>query len=237
MSIYSSHSENTTLKKEKKEEMDAVHQYLDEIRNLSTQKEQLAKELEDENKSLKSEAAQIRMENEALLVQIQLVTKLTSTEGLQQQLTGKTISEQIEFFLEERSNYIIRLEELQSELQVANNYKSSLQQQLTKMQNSLEKLKEKNQAIIQKSTEAEQNNTKSMQDLKKAHEKEKFEVLQKYFKINAQMAETKQKSAKLQEEMKCLKENSAAIAKQHQTELQQAKDAIQGKYIAILMES
>ena len=210
--------------------MDAVYQYLDEIRNLSTQKEQLAKELEDENKSLKSETAQIRMENEALLAQIQLVTKLTSNEGLQQQLMGKTMTEQIEFFLEERSNYITKLEGLQSELQVANNSKSNLQQQLTKMQTSLVKLQEKNQLILQKNTEAEQTSTKSLQDLKKSHEKEKFEVLQKYFKINSQMAETKQENAKLQEEIRCLKENSTATAKRYQTELQQAKDAIQGNW-------
>ena len=223
--LYSSHNENITLKKEKKEESDAVYQYLDEIRNLSTQKEQLAKELENENKSLKAETAQIRMENEALLAQIQLVTKLTSNEGLHQQLMGKTITEQIEFFLEERSNYITRLEQLQNELQVANKSKSSLQQQLSKMQTSLEKVKEKNHAIVQKSTEAEQ----TIQDLKKSHEKEKT---QKYFKIQAQMAETKQKSAKLQEEMKSLKENSAAIVKQHQIEIQDAKDEIQGSYMA-----
>ena len=191
----------------------------------------MAKELEDDNKSLKAETAQIRMENEALLAQIQLVTKLTSNEGLQQQLTGKTITEQIEFFLEERSNYITRLEQLQNELQVANNSNSSLQQQLSKMQTSLEKVKEKNHAIVQKSTEAE----RTMQDLKKSHEKEKYEVLQKYFKINAQMAETKQKSAKLQEEMKFLKENSTAIAKQHQIKIQEAKDEIQGIAIPICM--
>ena len=122
----------------------------------------MAKELENENKSLKAETAQIRMENEALLAQIQLVTKLTSNEGLHQQLTGKTITEQIEFFLEERSNYITRLDQLQNELQVANKSKSNLQQQLSKMQTSLEKVKEKNHAIVQKSTEAEQ----TMQDLK-----------------------------------------------------------------------
>lgn len=173
------------------------------------------------------------MENEALLTQIQLVTKLTSSEGLQQQLTGKTITEQIEFFLEERSNYMTSLEQLQSELQVANTSKSSLQQQLSKMQTSLEKLKEKNHTIVQKSTKAEQ----TMEDLKKSHEKEKFEVLQKYFKINTQMAETKQKSAKLQEEMKFLKENSAAIAKQHQIEIQEAKDEIQGSYACSLQSS
>lgn len=190
--------------------MDAIHQYLDEIRNLSSQKEQLANELEDENELLKSETAQIRLENEALLTQIQLVTKLTSNiEGLQRQLTGKTIAEQIEVFLEERSDNITKLEELQNELQAVHDSKYSLQQQLTKMQTSLEKEKAKNQAIVQKSTEAEQKHTKSLEDLKKSHDKEKFE----------------------QEEIKCINENSAATAKQHQIELQKAKDTTQGQKI------
>ena len=207
--------------------MDAIQQYLDEIRNLGSQKEQLAKELEVENESLKSEIAQLRLENEALLMQIQLVTKLTSNiESLQQQLTGKTIAEQVELFLEERSNFITKLEELQNELQAARNSQSSLQQQLTKMQNSLEKAKEKNQAII---TEAEQNYAKSLEDLRKSHDKEKYDVLQKYFKINTQMVESKQKIAKLEEEIKCLKEKSAATARQHQIELQKAKATTQGQ--------
>lgn len=226
---YSSHSENTTLKKEKKEEMDAIHQYLDEIRNLSSQKEQLAKELEDENKSLKDETAQIRLENDALLSQIQLVTKLTCNEGLQQQLAGKTIEEQVEIFLEERSNCIARLEELQNELQATNDSRSTLQQQLTKIQTSLKKEKENVQAVKQKSTEAEQTNSKSLQDLKKSHEQEKFEILQKYFKINSQEAESKKKIVKLQEEIKCMNEKSAATAKQHQIELQKAKTTAQGQ--------
>ena len=225
------HSENTALKKEKKEEMDAVYQYLDEIRNLSTQKEQLAKEMEDENKLLQSETAQIKIENEALLAQIQLVSKLTSNEGLQQ---GKTITEQVKFFLKERSNCVTKLEELQSKLQAANNSNSSLQQQLTKMQTSLQKQKEKYQAFVQKSTEAEQNSTNSLQELKKAHEKEKYEVLQKYFKMTSQMAEAKQKIGRLQDEIKCLNEKSAAVAKQHQNEIRKAKDATKGQNSYIL---
>lgn len=226
--MHSSHSENATLKKSSKEEMDAIHQYLDNIRNLSGQKEQLAKELEDENQSLKSEMAQRRLENEALLAQIQQVTKLTSNiDGLQQQLTGKTIKEQIKFFLEERSNYITKLEELENELQTMHNSKSSLQQQLTEMQTKLEKQK----AALQKRTEVEQKNAKSLDDLKKSHEKEKFEVLQKYFKINTQMGESKQKIAKLEEQIKSMKEDSAAVAKQHQIELQKAKTTTQGQKI------
>ena len=220
------HSESTTLKKEKKEEMDAVYKYLDEIRNLSTQKEQLAKEMEDENQLLKSETAQIKMENEALLAQIQLVSKLTSNEGLHQ---GKTITEQVKFFLEERSNCVTKLEELQSELQVATDSNSSLQQQFTKMQTSLRKQQEKYQAVLQKSIEAEQNST-NLIEFKKSHEKEKYEILQKYFKINSQMAEAKQKIEKLHDEIKCLKEKSAAVAKQHQNEIRKAKDATKGWY-------
>lgn len=225
--MYRSHSENTTLKKEHKEGMDAIQQYLDEIRNLGSQKEQLATELEEENESLKSEISQLRLENEALLTQIQLVTKLTSNiESIQQQLTGKTIAEQVELFLEERSNFIAKLEELQNELQVAHNSQFSLQKQLTKIQNSLEKEKEKNQAII---TDAEKNNAKSLEDLRKSHEKEKYEVSQRYFKINIQMAESKQKIVKLEEEIKCMKEKSAATARQHQIELQKAKATTQGQ--------
>ena len=206
--------------------MDAVYKCLDEIRNLSTQKEQLAKEMEDENQLLKSETAQIKMENEALLAQIQLVSKLTSNEGLRQ---GKTITEQVKFFLEERSKCVTKLEELQSELQVATDSNSSLQQQLTKMQTSLRKQQEKYQAVLQKSIEAEQNST-NLIELKKSHEKEKYEILQKYFKINSQMAEAKQKIEKLHDEIKCLKEKSAAVAKQHQNEIRKAKDSTKGWY-------
>ena len=206
--------------------MDAIQQYLDEIRNLGSQKERLANELEEENESLKTEITQFRLENEALLTQIQLVNKLTSNnESLQQQLTGKTIAEKVKVILEERSNFVIQLEELQNELYIANNCKSSLEQQLTAMQNDLEKEKEKNHSII---TEAEQNKAKSLEDLKKSHDQEKFEVLQKYFKINSQMGESKQKIVKLEEEIKCMKEKSAATARQHQIELQKAKATTQG---------
>ena len=219
-----------TLKKEKKEETDVVHQYLDNIRNLSSQKEQLANELQDENKLLRSEAAQVRSENEALLAQIQLVTELTSDESLQQQLTGKNIPERIEFFLEERSLYISRIENLQSELQSMKNSNSTLQQQVSKMQASIDKEKERKQSIIQKSKEAEQNSAKLLEDLK-SQEKEKSEVLQKYFKMNAQMAESKQKIAKLQEEIKRTRENSITT-EQHQKELQKAKDEAQGQVMS-----
>ena len=212
--------------------MDTIHQYLDKIRNLGNQKEQLANELEDENKLLKSETAEMRLENEALLTQIQLVTKLTSNiEGLQQKLTGKTIAEQVEVFLEERSSYIVKLEKLQSELLTTQNSKSGLQKQLTKTQTNLEKEKEKNQAITQKSSEAEQNMTKLLEDLKKSHDKEKSKILENYFKVNSQMAESKQKTVKLQEEIQNLTESSAATAKQHQIELQKAKATTQGQNI------
>jgi len=227
--VYSSHSENTTLKKEKKEEMDAIQKYLENIRNLSSQKEQLVKELEDENRLLKSNAAhmdQIQVENEALLAQIHAVTEMTSNEGLQQQFAGKTVVEQVWAVLEERSSVLAEKKALQSELQTARNSQSTLQAQLRKALDSLEKEKESYQAFMNRKQDQEENAAKIVENLKKAHEKEKSELLQKYFKINTQMAESKQKIAQLQDEIKQAKTLSSD---QHQKELLKVKSSAEGK--------
>ncbi|XP_065891172.1 early endosome antigen 1-like isoform X2 [Dysidea avara] len=222
--LKSSHSENTTLKKEKKEEMDAIQKYLENIRNLSSQKEQLVKELEDENRLLKSNAThvdQIQVENEALLAQIHAITELTSNEELQQQFTGKTVVEQVQVLLEDRSSASAENKALQSELQTARNSQSSLQQQLRKALDNLEKEKESHQ-VIMNSRKDQEDNTKLVETLKKAHEKEKSELLQKYFKINTQMAESKQKIARLQDE---IKQTKTLSSEQHQKELLKAKSS------------
>jgi len=222
----SSHSENTTLKKEKKEEMDAIQKYLENIRNLSSQKEQLVKGLEDENRLLKSNATHVdklQVENEALLAQIHEVTELISNKGLQQQFIGKTLVEQVQTLMEDRSSASAENKNLQNELQTTRNSQSSLQQQLRKALDSLEKEKESRQT----SRKDQEDSTQLVETLKKTHEKEKSELLQKYFKINTQMAESKQKIVRLQYEIKQAKSSSD----QHQKELLKVKNNAEGIHI------
>lgn len=214
--------------------MDAIQKYLENIRNLSNQKEQLVKELEDENRLLKSNAThidQVQVENEALLAQIHEVTELISNKGLQQQFTGKTIVEQVQVLLDDRSSALAENKALQNELQTARNSQSSLQQQLRKALDSLEKEKESHQAMLN-SRKDQEDSAQLVETLKKAHEKEKSELLQKYFKINTQMAESKQKIARLQDEIKQAKILSS---EQHQKEMLKAKNSAEGTHFVGLI--
>jgi hypothetical protein len=113
------------LKRQQKEEMQAVEGYVEHIRNLSEEKDQLVADLERENDILKEELTRVSVETTASSQEAEAIAELFAREGMQD-LAKSTAREQVSNLLSERSRMLsdltageLKLQQLQSDLTVA----------------------------------------------------------------------------------------------------------------------
>ena len=76
------------LKTQQAEEMQAVEGYVEHIRNLSGEKDQLVAELERENDVLKEELMNVHVEKSANVREAESIAELLSAEGMQEFAKG-----------------------------------------------------------------------------------------------------------------------------------------------------
>ena len=108
------HKEVHTLKKQKKEEMSGIEEFLSNIRKLSEEKDTQTQSLEKENENLRGQIRQTCLERDAFIQDNQVIAELLLEEGLQE-FAGSTPRQPVEHLLQERSEMKVKIEQLETD--------------------------------------------------------------------------------------------------------------------------
>jgi len=209
-----SHQEMNSLKKQQKQEMAELEEFISNIRNLSQEKEEFTHSLEEENKSLRTQLRQIHLERDAFIQENQSIVKLLLDEGLNQ-FAGSTPKQPVEHLLQERSERNSRILQLETEnkrlVEELTTAAAKFEQERTRLEDSLQKASEQ-----------------GFKAIKKEHEAEKATLVGERDRYKSESEENQQRLKLLQMEVKSLKSKLAAEGKNHEIEKKKLRDELEG---------
>ena len=203
-----------SLKKQQKQEMAELEEFISNIRNLSQEKEEFTHSLEEENKSLRTQLRQIHLERDAFIQENQSIVKLLLDEGLNQ-FAGSTPKQPVEHLLQERSERNSRILQLETEnkrlVEELTTAAAKFEQERTRLEDSLQKASEQ-----------------GFKAIKKEHEAEKATLVGERDRYKSESEENQQRLKLLQMEVKSLKSKLAAEGKNHEIEKKKLRDELEG---------
>ena len=203
----SSHQEMNSLKKQQKQEMAELEEFISNIRNLSQEKEELTHSLEEENESLRTQMRQIHLERDAFIQENQSIVKLLLDEGLNQ-FAGSTPKQPVEHLLQERNESNSRIQQLESQ-------NIRLAEELASTASHLEQERKTFEDSLQKAfTE---------------HEAEKVGLAGERNRCKSESEENQQRMKLLQMEVKSLKSRLASEGRSHEIEKKKLRDELEGR--------
>ncbi|XP_062505619.1 uncharacterized protein LOC134182250 [Corticium candelabrum] len=201
------------LKTQQAEEMQAVEGYVEHIRNLSGEKDQLVAELERENDVLKEELMNVHVEKSANVREAESIAELLSAEGMQEFAKGSA-REQVSNLLTERARMLSDL--TAGELKV-----QQLQTDVTTAEKKAGKEKrdyEQSMRKVQEQTEEEK------AKLKTQHEEAKKVLVTERDKQKREAQALGRKLAAAEKEVRVLTARIAEEEKKRLKEVQEVKD-------------
>lgn len=211
-----SHQEMNSLKKQQKQEMAELEEFISNIRNLSQEKEEFTHSLEEENKSLRTQLRQIHLERDAFIQENQSIVKLLLDEGLNQ-FAGSTPKQPVEHLLQERNERNSRILQLESEnkrlVKELTTAAGNFEQERTRLEDSLQKASEQGFKAIKK---------------EHGHEAEKATLVGERDQYKSESEESQQRLKLLQMEVKSLKSKLAAEGRNHEIEKKKLRDELEG---------